>query len=176
MNVQIILKKKITVKNVIFAQAICFFILLVYSFFQLINWDLFPWLNLTIVFGSSFLISFFSLIVKVQLKVTNISLLSISFFQIVFSSFFLDQPDILRNQWHWLFFPLITSYCILYWDILSRKNEFVKKVGNILIISLWLTSFLNFLKVIPLVEYFLLGLIFVTTFMLLFSENRTINE
>ncbi len=168
--------KQPTINQLITTQAIIFALLFAFAFYQVLNWVLFPWLNLTIVFGSSFLCLFFAFIVKIQLRVIKVFILTIASIQILISSIFLSQPELLRNNWQWMLFPLAILFSAIFWDLFSRRMHQINFIGRIACVLLTILSFFKFVNLYFWIDYPLVGLIIITTCLLLFSKNTQLSS
>lgn len=154
--------------------AAVFTLIVAFAIYQVLNWNFFPWLNLSIVFGSSLVSLIFTLITKIQTKSIKVLILTIATLQLSFSSFLLSQPEILRENWQWLFFPPVIVLCALIWDLFSKKNFRLIYIGRAISLCLIILSFLKFLKNYNWLDYTLIGLIIITILLLLFSKNNQI--
>jgi hypothetical protein len=168
--------KQLTINHVIIIPTIIFALLFAFACYQVLNWVLFPWLNLTIVFGSSFLCLFFAFIVKIQLRVIKVFILTIASTQILFSSIFLSQPELLRNNWQWMLFSLAILFSAIFWDLFSRRIHQINFIGRIACVMLTILSFFKFVNLYFWIDYLLVALIIITTCLLLFSKNTQLSS
>ncbi len=96
--------KKPKLNQIIRIKLILIGLLLAYSLYQVLNWNLFPWFNFVVIFGSSFLSLIFALVVKIQSRIIKILILTIASIQLFISAIFHTFHELLRVNWQWLFF------------------------------------------------------------------------
>jgi hypothetical protein len=166
--------KRLGINQILVLKAIIFTFILAFSLYQVSTWHLFPWLNLSIVFGSSLLCLLFALIVNIQIKYIKISILVIAFFQLLISSFLLSQPEILRSNWQWLFFSLVIVFCMILLDLFSRKIPRVFFWGRIFCLTLFVLTFIKFLYSYKCLNYLIMAIVLISILFLLFSKNNSI--
>lgn len=168
--------RKSTVSKVITIVSILFALLFAFSLYQVLNWNLFPWLKVSIIFGSSFLCLIFALVVKIYSRQISYLILVIALIQFLISALFLAQHEILRAYWQWMFFPLTVIFSMIFWDIFSRKKNQVNFTGRIASIILLILSFFKFLINVEWIDYFLILTILTITFILIFSKSSNFQE
>lgn len=164
------------VSKIITILGILFALLSAFSLFQVLNWNLFPWLKLSIIFGSSFLCLVLAIVVKIQLKVINYLILVTAFIQLLTSTFMVSQHEILRANWQWMFFPLSVIFSMIFWDLFSRKKNQVNFFGRIACGFLLVLTFLKFLNPLQLIDYSLIGIISIVTLTLIFTKSKEFKE
>jgi hypothetical protein len=164
--------KKASTNRVLIILTILVAFIFFFSFYQVLNWNLFPWLNLTILFGLSFSSLIFLLMVKIQSRIIIALILSILGLQFVVSLFFLSQPKILGLNWQWLLFPSLLIFSCIFWDLFSRKLRLINFIGRVACLTLLLLSVLKFSYLVSWIDYLLIGLIFLIMTILIFSKNN----
>ena len=164
--------KKASLRQIASIQVILFGTLIAFSLYQVLNCNLFPWLNLSVIFGSSFLSLIFVLVVKIQLRIIQILILAIASIQIFMTAFFMSQHEMLRTNWQWLFFPLTIVFCLVFLDLLSRRTDKIKLIGQIFCSLLFILTFFKFFVRMEWIDSLLIGFVTVITIILLFSKNR----
>lgn len=169
--------KKVKISQIITIQVVLFALLFAFSFYQVLGWNLFPWLNLSIIFGSSFLSLIYSVVVKIQLRIIKILILTTASIQLIINSIFLSQHEMLRAHWNWMFFPLAIVFSIIFWDLFSRKTNQVNFLGRIACIILLILTFFKFLNSFIWLDYSLVILVSMITLALLFTKSsRSLEE
>jgi len=164
------------VNKVITIVSILFALLCAFSLYQVLNWNLFPWLKLFIIFGSSFLCLIFALVVKIQSRQISYLILVTSLIQFLKTALLLSQIEILRANWQWLFFPLTVIFSMIFWDLFSRKKNQVNFIGRILCIILLIFNFFNFLKHFEWLDNCLILIILTINSFLIFSKSSNFRE
>jgi hypothetical protein len=168
--------RKVTVNQVTTLVGILFALLCAFSFYQVLNWNLFPWLKLSIIFGSSFLCLIFALIVKIQESVIKYLILTTAFIQLLISAIMLSQHEMLRTNWQWMFFPLSGIFSMIFWDLFSRKINQVSFFGRIACSILLILTFLKFLYSFQWIDYSLICLVLLMSLILLFTKSKVFQE
>ena len=102
----------------------------------------------------------------------QILLLGIASIQIFMTAFFMSQHEMLRTNWQWLFFPLTIVFCLVFWDLLSRRTDKIKLIGQIFCSLLFILTFFKFFVRMEWIDSLLIGFVTVITILLLFSKNR----
>ena len=165
-------KSKFGLNQIVILQAIFSTLMLVFATYQLLDWNLFPWLNVVIIFGSSLLCLIFLMIIKIENPKIKMFILTTASAQLLFSTLFLSQPEILRSNWHWLFFPLLLVFCAIFWDVLSRKTKPVLYIGRISCIILIILTFIKFIKFYNFLDTLIICLMLILVGLILISKNK----
>jgi hypothetical protein len=164
--------RKLSTTRLLQLNAIIFALLVALSLYQVINWNFFPWLNLAIISGTTFLSMIFAMIVKIQARNINLLIIIISGIQFLFSSLILIRPELLRNHWQWLFFPITIIFCLIFWELFSRRNHRIDFTGKISCIILMIITFMKFLNTFLELNNLLIVLILWISGLLIFSKNK----
>jgi hypothetical protein len=164
--------KKLSINLIIIILVILFALVSAFALYEVLMWNLFPWLNLSIIFGSSFLCLIFGLIVKIQGKFIKILIVTMASIQIVISSFLLSQSEMFRTNWHWLFFLQTVVFCSIFWDLFSKKTDQINLLGRSCCIVLLILTFLKFLTFYTWIDYPLIGMIGIILCLLLFNKKN----
>lgn len=164
--------KKPSLNQVLVIQGLLLALLLAFALYQVLILNLFPWLNLSIVFATSFLCLIFNLIINIQTRIIKRLILFVSIFQFILSSFLLYQPELLRSNWQWLFFPLSIIFCSIFWDLFSRRSQQIRLIGRIGCFMLLISCTLKFVNQFSWIEYPLTILIVLISTLLFFSKNN----
>lgn len=127
---------KINRNKLLLFQTIAFALVFAYSIFKITEWELFPWINITIATGLPFVALLISLLVKIYSKGVKSLIIALAFIHLFLNFYFLSDSELLRTQWHWLVFPNLMIFCLLFIDLFSRKNESIQKIGKGLSIGL----------------------------------------
>ena len=151
-------------------------LLTAFSIYQILNWNLFPWLKLSIISSSSLLCLIIGLVVKIQSPIIRILIRSMSFIQLLISCLFLSQYELLRTKCEWLFFPIIVIFSLFFWDLFSRKMNQIKSFGRIACFILLILTLLKFIISFHWLDYSLIFLVTVITLLLLFTKSKTSEE
>jgi hypothetical protein len=168
--------RKSNTNRVITIVSVLFALLGAFSLYQVLNWNLFPWLKLSIIFGSSFLCLIFALVVKIYSRQISYLILVTALIQFLTSALFLSQHEILKAYWQWMFFPLTVIFSMIFWDLFSRKKNQVNFTGRISCIILLILTFLKFLKHFEWLDYCLILIILTITSFLIFSKSSNFQE
>ena len=164
------INRAITIVSVLFA------LLGAFSLYQVLNWNLFPWLKLSIIFGSSFLCLIFALVVKIYSREISYLILVTALIQFLTSALLLSQHEILRAYWQWMFFPLTVIFSMIFWDLFSRKRGQINFYGRIACCLLLVLAFLKFFNPLQWIDYSLIGIVSIVTLTLIFSKSRNFQE
>lgn len=167
---------KSNVTKVITIVSILFALLFTFSFYQVLTWNLFPWLKVSIIFGSSFLCLIFVQVVKIHSKQISYLILATTLVEFLICAFMLSQYEILRANWQWMFFPLTVIFSMIFWDLFSRKKNQVNFIGRISCIILLILTFLKFLKHFEWLDYCLILVILTITSFLIFTKSSNFKE
>ena len=165
--------KKPKLNQIIRIKLILIGLLLAYSLYQVLNWNLFPWFNFVVIFGSSFLSLIFALVVKIQSRIIKILILTIASIQLFISAIFHTFHELLRVNWQWLFFPITIVFCLVFWDLLLRRTSKIKFFGRIICSMLLICTFYKFLVRTEWNDFLLIGFVSVIIILLIFSNNKT---
>lgn len=164
------LTKVITIGTILFA------ILCAFSLYQVLNWNLFPWLKVSIIFGSSFLCLIFALVVKIHSRQISYLILITTLIEFLICAFMISQYEILRTNWQWMFFPITIIFSLIFWDLFSRKKNQVNFIGRISCIILLILTFFKFLKHFEWLDYCLILIILTITSFLIFTKSSNFQE
>lgn len=139
---------------------------------QIIQGELFPWLNFTIASGlplSIFLLSFLIQDKKIiSLKVVY-SFIILQFFVVIY---FLINPSFLKMYWNLLFIPTLLFICFLFLEFALRKNKLVFNILKICIAVLGFSILSNLLFTNYFIDLVIKGSIFLIIVLLIASENK----
>jgi hypothetical protein len=168
--------RKLNVHRVITILGVLSALICAFSLYQVLNWNLFPWLKVLIIFGSSFLCLIFPLVVKIYSRQISYLILVLALIQFLTSALMLSQYEMLRANWQWVFFPLTAIFSFIFWDLFSRKTNQVNFIGRITCIILLILTFLKFLNHFEWIDYCLILIILIITSILIFSKSRNYQE
>lgn len=139
---------------------------------QIIQGELFPWLNFTIASGlplSIFLLSFLIQDKKIiSLKVVY-SFIILQFFVVIY---FVINPSFLKMYWNLLFIPTLLFICFLFLEFALRKNKLVFNILKICIAVLGFSILSNLLFTNYFIDLVIKGSIFLIIVLLIASENK----
>jgi len=110
-----------------------------YSGYKVMNLDLFPWLNVfiaSVLSLTSFILNYF---VKGKSIVIQLLLLSFFIVQLFLNYIILQNPEVLRSSWRWLFYPISIFVFIL------SVSALLKKKNKLVTVSLIVASFIFFM-------------------------------
>ena len=164
--------KKYSLNQIISFQGFIFFLLFSFSLYQVLYWNLFPWLNLSILFSVSTLFVLLAKIVKIKSRRIKIIILTIASSQILASLFLLSNHELLINHWQWLFFSIPLLFCFIFWELFSRRRSRIRSIGYFTCSFLFILTFLKFMNQSSWIDYALIGLLTFCIVTLIFSENN----
>ena len=168
---------KITPNKILVFQTITFALVFAYSIFKITEWELFPWINITIATGLPFVALFTSLLVKIYSKGVKSLIIAFAFIHLFLNFYFLSDSELVRTQWHWLVFPNLMIFCLLFIDLFSRKNESIQKIGKGLSIGLIGLIFIRFYIESEWLDYFVIFYAGMLSTLIIFSKSKsTITE
>jgi hypothetical protein len=172
-----IISFKINRNKLLLIQIITFALVFAYSLFKITEWELFPWINISIATGLPFLALFISLLVKINSERVKLLIIFLSFIHLFLNLYFLSDSELLRTQWHWLVFPNLVIFCLLFIELFSRKNESIQKIGKGLSIGLIGIIFIRFYKESEWMNYFVIFYAGMLSTLIIFSKSKsTITE
>ena len=164
---------KLTQTNILKINGIIFGLFFTFSIYQVLGWNLFPWVNLSIISGATLICLIFGMIVKIQsIRIKN-SIIIVSGIEIIISSILLMQTELLRNQWQWIFFPITLIFCLIFWDLFSRRNHQIQFLGRISCLILLILTFLKFINAFSNLNNLIMATILWISCLLIFSGYKS---
>lgn len=171
------LSKKINLNKLILIQTIVFALVFAYSLFKITEWELFPWLNISIATSLPFFALLISMLVKLSSGRIKFMLITFSLFHFFLNLYFLSNPELLRTHWKWLLCPDLIIFCLLFLDLFSRKNDKIKKIGTTLIVVLIAVTLIRFYIELEWLDKVTILISGVVCSLLLFSNSKsTVSE
>ncbi len=169
--------KKINLNKLILIQTIAFALVFAYSLFKITEWELFPWLNISIATGLPFVALLISMLVKTSSGRIKLLIISLSFIHLFLNLYFLYDPALLRADWQWLLCPTLLIFCLLFFEMFSRKNETIKKIGKALTVGLTAIILIRFYITSEWMDNIILLYTGVLSTLLIFSKsNNSVSE
>ena len=139
---------------------------------QIIQGELFPWLNFTIASGLPLIILLLSFLIQdkknISLKVVY-SFVILQFFVVIY---FLINPSYLKLYWNLLFIPTLLFICFLFLEFALRKNKLVFNILKICITALGISILSNLLFTNYFIDLIIKGTIFLIIVLLIASKNK----
>ena len=143
---------------------------------QIIQKELFPWLNLTIASGLPLIIFLLSFLIKDK-KLINLKIVySFIILQFLIAIYFLNYPDYLKLYWNLLFIPTILFICLLFLEFASRKNQIVFNILKICIAVLGISILTNLIFTNYFIASIIKGFIFLIIMLLISSKNKDVQR
>jgi hypothetical protein len=164
---------KLTQTNILKINGIIFGLFFTFSIYQVLGWNLFPWVNLSIISGATLICLIFGMIVKIQSMRIKNSIIIVSGIEIIISSILLMQTELLRNQWQWIFFPITLIFCLIFWDLFSRRNHQIQFLGRISCLILLILTFLKFINAFSNLNNLIMATILWISCLLIFSGYKS---
>lgn len=139
---------------------------------QIIQGELFPWLNFTIASGLPFIIILLSFLVQDKKIITLKVVYSFIILQFFIAIYFLINPVYLKLYWNLLFIPTLLFICFLFLEFALRKNKLVFNILKICIAILVISILSNLIFTHYLLDYVIICSIFSLFSLLIFSKNK----
>ena len=139
---------------------------------QIIQGELFPWLNFTIASGLPFIIILLSFLVQDKKIITLKVVYSFIILQFIIAIYFLINPVYLKLYWNLLFIPTLLFICFLFLEFALRKNKLVCNILKICIAVLGISFLSNLLFTNYFIDLIIKGSIFLIILLLISSENK----
>ena len=139
---------------------------------QIIQGELFPWLNFTIASGLPFIIILLSFLVQDKKIITLKVVYSFIILQFFIAIYFLIKPAYLKSYWNLLFIPILLFICFLFLEFALRKNKLVFNILKICIAVLGISILSNLLFTNYFIDLIIKGSIFLIIVLLISSENK----
>ena len=141
------------------------------SISQIIQGELFPWLNFTIASGLPLIIFLLSFLIQDKKIITLKVVYSFIILQFFIAIYFLINPAYLKLYWNLLFIPTILFICFLFLEFALRKNKLVFNILKICIAVLGISILSNLLFTNYFIDLIIKGSIFLIIVLLIASEN-----
>ena len=142
------------------------------SISQIIQGELFPWLNFTIASGLPLIIILLSFLVKDKKIITLKVVYSFIILQFIIAIYFLINPVYLKLYWNLLFIPTLLFICLLFLEFALRKNKLVFNILKICIAVLGISILSNLLFTNYFIDLIIKGTIFLIIVLLIASKNK----
>ena len=139
---------------------------------QIIQGELFPWLNFTIASGLPLIIFLLSFLVQDKKIITLKVVYSFIILQFLIAIYFLINPVYLKLYWNLLFIPILLFICFLFLEFALRKNKLVFNILKICIAVLGISILSNLLFTNYFIDLIIKGSIFLIIVLLIASENK----
>ena len=139
---------------------------------QIIQGELFPWLNFTIASGLPLIIILLSFLVKDKKIITIKVVYSFIILQFIIAIYFLINPVYLKLYWNLLFIPTLLFICLLFLEFALRKNKLVFNILKICIAVLGISILSNLLFTNYFIDLIIKGTIFLIIVLLIASKNK----
>ena len=139
---------------------------------QIIQGELFPWLNFTIASGLPLIIFLLSFLVQDKKIITLKVVYSFIILQFIIAIYFLINPVYLKLYWNLLFIPTLLFICLLFLEFALRKNKLVFNILKICITVLGISILSNQLFTNYFIDLIIKGSIFLIIVLLISSENK----
>ena len=139
---------------------------------QIIQGELFPWLNFTIASGLPLIIILLSFLVKDKKIITIKVVYSFIILQFIIAIYFLINPVYLKLYWNLLFIPTLLFICLLFLEFALRKNKLVFNILKICITVLGISILSKLIFTHYLLDYVIICSIFSLFSLLIFSKNK----
>lgn len=139
---------------------------------QIIQGELFPWLNFTIASGLPLIIILLSFLVQDKKIITLKVVYSFIILQFIIAIYFLINPVYLKLYWNLLLIPTLLFICFLFLEFALRKNKLVFNILKICIAILVISILSNLIFTHYLLDYVIICSIFSLFSLLIFSKNK----
>jgi hypothetical protein len=139
---------------------------------QIIQGELFPWLNFTIASGFPLIIILLSFLVQDKKIITLKVVYSFIILQFIIAIYFLINPVYLKLYWNLLLIPTLLFICFLFLEFALRKNKLVFNILKICIAILVISILSNLIFTHYLLDYVIICSIFSLFSLLIFSKNK----
>ena len=139
---------------------------------QIIQGELFPWLNFTIASGLPLIIFLLSFLIQDKKIITLKVVYSFIILQFIIAIYFLINPVYLKLYWNLLFIPTLLFICLLFLEFALRKNKLVFNILKICISVLGISILSNLLFTNYFIDLIIKGSIFLIIVLLISSENK----
>jgi hypothetical protein len=143
---------------------------------QIIQGELFPWLNFTIASGLPLIIFLLSFLVQDKKIITFKVVYSFIILQFLIAIYFLKNPVYLKLYWNLLFIPTILFICFLFLEFALRKNKLVFNILKICIAILLISILSNLIITHYLLDYVIIYSIISIFTLIIFSKNKVEKE
>jgi hypothetical protein len=139
---------------------------------QIIQGELFPWLNFTIASGLPLIIFLLSFLIQDKKIITLKVVYSFIILQFFIAIYFLINPAYLKLYWNLLLIPTLLFICFLFLEFALRKNKLVFNILKICIAILVISILSNLIFTHYLLDYVIICSIFSLFSLLIFSKNK----
>ena len=143
---------------------------------QIIQGELFPWLNFTIASGLPLIIFLLSFLVQDKKIITLKVVYSFIILQFLIAIYFLINPVYLKLYWNLLFIPILLFICFLFLEFSQRKNKLVFNILKICIAILLISILSNLIITHYLLDYVIICSIISIFTLIIFSKNKVEKE
>jgi hypothetical protein len=143
---------------------------------QIIQEELFPWLNFTIASGLPLIIFLLSFLVQDKKIITLKVVYSFIILQFLIAIYFLINPVYLKLYWNLLFIPTLLFICFLFLEFALRKNKLVFNILKISIAILVISILSNLIFTHYLLDYVIICSIISIFTLIIFSKNKVEKE
>lgn len=143
---------------------------------QIIQEELFPWLNFTIASGLPLIIFLLSFLVQDKKTITLKVVYSFIILQFLIAIYFLINPVYLKLYWNLLFIPTLLFICFLFIEFALRKNKLVFNILKISIAILVISILSNLIFTHYLLDYVIICSIISIFTLIIFSKNKVEKE
>ena len=143
---------------------------------QIIQGELFPWLNFTIASGLPLSIFLLSFLVQDKKIITLKVVYSSIILQFFIAIYFLINPVYLKLYWNLLFIPTILFICFLFLEFAQRKNKLIFNILKICIAILLISILSNLIITHYLLDYVIICSIISIFTLIIFSKNKVEKE
>jgi len=133
---------KINFRFIVVSLTVLTGVLAFFSIYKLVQFQVFPWLNVFILSGLSFLSLLLSLLVKNINKWLKFSLMLFFIIQFSINYLLLNDAKFLKYNWKWLFYLLVFEVFILLIALIQRKQKSMKLI-LFLLLSIQLVAFIG---------------------------------
>ncbi len=151
-------------------------VLFVTSIIQLIRFEFYPWINVSIVSGlplTTYLLSFLITEKKIIGLKLLYSIITIQFFAAIY---FLSNPLLLKEYWDLLLIPTYIFIVLLFLELAKRKTKIILNSSYFCISILLLLIPLKFVYQKNIIDLLLISIILCNAFLLLFSKNKIVDN
>lgn len=143
---------------------------------QIIQGELFPWLNFTIASGLPLIIFLLSFLIQDKKIITLKVVYSFIILQFLIAIYFLINPVYLKLYWNLLFIPTLLFICFLFLEFALRKNKLVFNILKISIAILVISILSNLIFTHYLLDYVIICSIISIFTLIIFSKNKVEKE
>lgn len=151
-------------------------VLFVTSIIQLIRFEFYPWINVSIVSGlplTTYLLSFLITEKKIIGLKLLYSIITIQFFAAIY---FLSNPLLLKEHWDLLLIPTYIFIVLLFIELAKRKTKIILNSSYFCISILLLLIPLKFVYQKNVIDLLLIGIILCNALLLIFSKNKLVDN